>query len=139
MLNCTDHFTGYQTTRALGKDNPSAAQVWQGFLDSWVTPLGKPRTIRIDNGSEFRGSFLDGCESAGIEIRNNPRLYPQHNSVAERRGGFAKWIAQSALTESDFTWQFGPETGAPTHKTHEFWSFLQHTVNNHLVDPKHLK
>eukprot|EP00971_Amphidinium_carterae_P064697 1281900-Amphidinium_carterae.1 len=106
MLNVVDHFTGFQTTRALGRDSPSSETVWKAFVDSWVSTLGKPAALRVDNGAEFLGAFLDGCESAGIQVKNNPRLYPQHNSIAERRGGFAKWIAQSALAESGFLWTF---------------------------------
>eukprot|EP00971_Amphidinium_carterae_P352137 6492446-Amphidinium_carterae.1 len=133
MLNCVDHFTGFQTTKALGKQAPTASAVWRAFVDSWITTLGKPRAIRVDNGAEFQGEFLDGCEAAGIIIKNNPRMYPQHNSIAERRGGFAKWVAQSALTESDFAWTFDSED-KPTSETHTFWAFLQHTVNNHIND-----
>eukprot|EP00971_Amphidinium_carterae_P248234 4928276-Amphidinium_carterae.1 len=64
---------------------------------------------------------------AGIEIRTNPRWYPQHNSIAERRGVFAKWVAQAAMLEAITVWHYD-DNGAPSDDTVSFCGFLQHKL-----------
>eukprot|EP00971_Amphidinium_carterae_P325862 6456381-Amphidinium_carterae.2 len=135
VLNVVDIFTGYQVTVPLGRVTPSAAACWNAFVRGWVQPLGKPALLKCDNGPEFGAGFMDGAMVAGIQIRANPRWYPQHNSVAERRGGFAKWVAQAAMLEANTVWHY-EEGGAPSvsDATVAFWGFLQHTVNNYVHD-----
>jgi transposase InsO family protein len=44
----------------------------------------KPRSILLDNGAEFKGSFQSYCETEDITLRHTKTYTPQANGIVER-------------------------------------------------------
>ena len=44
----------------------------------------KLKSVKADNGGEYRGPFEKYCKVHGIRLEKTPSKTPQHNGVAER-------------------------------------------------------
>lgn len=55
------------------------------FLERIVSEAPFPITaVRVDNGSEFQGAFIQTCKRLGITIKRNPVRHPTSNGKVER-------------------------------------------------------
>eukprot|EP00971_Amphidinium_carterae_P132917 2632137-Amphidinium_carterae.1 len=116
--------------------------MWLTFVTNWLRPLGRPSEMRCDNGPEFQHDWLYELETAGIAVHMNPRLYPQANGIAERHGGFYKYIAQAAMLDCEYVFRLDdkeqPLLTSPVHGEPmregliQFLADVQHTANNYL-------
>eukprot|EP00971_Amphidinium_carterae_P160090 3173481-Amphidinium_carterae.1 len=115
VRNCTARFAGVSDHSCFGKRPPRLSQCGMPLWNCGLPPLESPRLSGLIVALSSGVLLLDRCESSGTEIRNNPRLYPQHNSVAERRA------------ESGLRWEYDAVNN-PTARTNELRAFLQHTL-----------
>ena len=65
----------------------ASALVWAAFLQCWLRIFGAPSFIIMDQGLEFRGEFIEGLESHGIQPILIDRDAPYQNGTTERKGG----------------------------------------------------
>ncbi len=61
------------------------AMLSAAFLKRMISEVPFPITsVRVDNGSEFRGTFIKTCKELGIKIIRNPVKHPTSNGKVER-------------------------------------------------------
>lgn len=93
------------TTQPLGKSGPTLitavddysrygfadcyfgnkAEQSAAFLKRLISEAPFPITaVRVDNGSEFRGKFINACKQLGVKIIRNPVRHPTSNGKVER-------------------------------------------------------
>lgn len=79
VLHAVDRDTLFSAATAL--NGQSAADVWDVFMDVWVTPLvGYPDKLHVDAGSQLRSvSFLALLSSSGVKMR--PSGVESHNAL----------------------------------------------------------
>ena len=83
VLSMVDPTTGWVEFCQL-YGTPTAYRVQQ-ILDSvWLSRYPRPKEIGMDNGSEFKGVFLDLCSNRGLKPKRSLPWNPQANSILER-------------------------------------------------------
>ena len=83
----------------------TSEQVASTFLSEVVSVYGRPRRVRVDNGSEFLGDFESLMRLLDIQVIRTCPLTPWTNGIAERMIGFMnKLIRRSMVGVSKEEW-----------------------------------
>ena len=82
MIVARDDFSGWVEAKPLV--NLSAVAVVAFLRDSWVSRYGAIKTVTVDNGTEFKGEFLNAVRRLGAEARTTTPYYPEGNGMVER-------------------------------------------------------
>ena len=84
ILTLTDAFSRY--TVAIPTLDCSASSSMQA-LRAFVLHYGRPELLMVDNGTSFKGVFVDYCKAAGIAIHTITPYHPQSLGIGERAHG----------------------------------------------------
>jgi hypothetical protein len=77
----------------------------QWFHHRVVCFFGVPHAVRVDQGTEFWGSFQQYCESMGIRVMAVYTAHPQANGLVERYNGVIKaGLRKMAALHPTITW-----------------------------------
>ena len=85
---------GTQFSAVAKLDSLNAVHVWERFMMVWGQCFGLPRTMVVDQGSEFRGYFSIACGMHGCTLAVCNVESPWENSRTERAGGTIKRISE---------------------------------------------
>lgn len=86
MFHAIDLFSRFSLTRLVKDKN--AETIMTAFFETWVTLMGRPMKILIDNGGEFSNAVMTAaCEDLGVELRTTAAHSPFSNGVCERHNG----------------------------------------------------
>jgi transposase InsO family protein len=104
----------------------------------------KVKTIKSDNGTEFKNRILDSfCSSKGITRQDSAARTPQQNGVAKRRNRTLIEAARTMLSDSKLPLTFWAEAvSTACYVQIEFWQLshiVKHLMNcgtqeSHLLD-----
>ena len=105
-LNCIDWGTHFQMVVVLPNKNP--VSVREGYRH-WIRFFGPPKTIALDQGREFEGSFALRAESDGSFVDVSSVESPYQRGITERNGKTFKLMLSKALEnhpcESEEEWK----------------------------------
>ncbi len=75
----------------------TSAAVATAFLTHVLCVYGKPRRVRVDQGSEFLGDFAQKMRVLGVEVSYTCPVSPWTNGITERMIGFMKTLVRKVL------------------------------------------
>ena len=75
-----DQYSGFPFTQRL---RSTSTDKITATLTSWFLDWGFPKTIRSDNGPQFREKFKQFCEANGIKHETSSPYHPASNGLAE--------------------------------------------------------
>eukprot|EP00971_Amphidinium_carterae_P334851 6470363-Amphidinium_carterae.2 len=98
-LNMVDRGTNFQILERV--ESKTSEEVFCAFVRSWSRHYGVPRRVVVDEGNEFKGSFLTGVSGLGALVTVAGVRAPWQNGRIERHGGLLKdQLALMCKTES---------------------------------------
>lgn len=81
LLLFVDYYSRYTTFEVV---KPATALETTFAVEKVCGLFGIPKTIQCDNGTHFKGEFIEFCDRYNIKIINSAPLYPQANGEVER-------------------------------------------------------
>ena len=91
---------GTQFSAVAKLDCLNAVHVWERFMLVWGQCFGLPRTMVVDQGSEFRGYFSMACGMHGSTLSVCNAESPWENSRTERSGGTIKRMSELMFSQA---------------------------------------
>ncbi len=104
LLNVIDAFSKYAWSKPIKSMTPEAVST--AFKDI-VTSVGQnPKTIVIDNGTEFKGVFQQLCDRRSIKVIRGESFTPQNQGLVERfHRTLKRWIKSEMVDHNDNRFQ----------------------------------
>eukprot|EP00971_Amphidinium_carterae_P138081 2736492-Amphidinium_carterae.1 len=87
-LNMVDRGTNYQVLERVRSKNPS--EVFCAYVRGWARHYGVPRRMVVDDGNEFKTTFLTGVSGLGSLVTVAGVRARWQNARTERHGGLLK-------------------------------------------------
>ena len=85
--------------------NKEAETLKTAFSEFLAKLNDKPKSLLLDNGTEFLGEFAVYCKSVNIKIRNTTSYSPQSNGVCERMNREVRKILKAMFVRNnDLVW-----------------------------------
>ena len=82
LITAVDDFSRYGFADCyFGNKATQSAAFLKRLINNAPFPIN---SVRVDNGSEFRGTFITTCKELGIKIIRNPVRHPTSNGKVER-------------------------------------------------------
>jgi transposase InsO family protein len=85
--------------------NKDAKTLQTEFSEFLAKLNDKPKSLLLDNGTEFLGEFAEYCKRENIKIRNTTSYSPQSNGVCERMNREVRKILKAMFVRNnDLVW-----------------------------------
>jgi len=82
LITAVDDYSRYGFADCyFGNKATQSAAFLERIIDNAPFPI---TSVRVDNGSEFKGKFITACKQLGIRIIRNPVKHPTSNGKVER-------------------------------------------------------
>ena len=103
IVDLASTYTVCRVMRDTNINNPTSKAASKAFDDGWLHWAGPPQQILVDQGSSFRGATIELCNDLGIPIQLTATEAHWQNSLAERRIGHIKHMADRVFEEKEVT------------------------------------